>query len=1333
MLVSKSVLQARFLLAPILPSFLLISMSFSVFGQGTPGQLRYPTNLDTSVSLIEIADRASTTLNGAITSGATTITVVSTSLFTTTGILAIDDEKLYFTAKTSTTFTVVRGQFGSTAAAHSSGASVRMNIQSIHHSVVRDAVIQLETKLGYSSSVPTTVGHVLTVTAAGQTAWQAAGTGTVTNFSAGDLSPIFTTSEATTTTTPALTFNLSTQSANAVFAGPTSGGAAAPTFRALVAADIPSLGATYLPLAGGALTGAVTSTSYLQAAIYDKGGEVFNVLAYGAVADEYGLFEDNTITATNGSATVTSAAKFPARLVGLGTFTIYLQSVAYTVSTVASTSSLTLTANYTGTTSSSVSTAIYIQASVTGSNTTITCALCKFVQATDAGKKVVFSGVNGAAAHSTTISSVTNTTTAVVAVAPPTTGTVDIWFGTDNTTAFQSAMTAADAVRGSVVYIPQGDYLMSYLTMAKNTTVRGAGKTSTRLYSYISSGGIIRGIWPSNGSTRVFTNVEQLYLRAIDTNSVQYGIHDNGGSYGLIDEVAIKDAHIGVVLDQSELWRVRNSLFENYGVNYYGVHNGSLDPASTIGWTKTGTGTTSTDSGYWTINTTGSNATTYYSRATGATLFYKGLVAQGNRLTLTAKDNITDDNASVIRFDNGATQRHEVRLRKDGSTFYIYLNGNASPTTFNASSTWRIEVAVGGATADLYVDGTLVEDNVAAMTTSGDAIVGFGDFATTDDANVGYGNFYYVSAFPVPVGLWLVNGAEVTAGNNTGYTNVIHADNNDFNGLFFHIWDSGGTDHSFNQSNHNAGLHAIHIASPTTVEVSNAAFEGHAFEAIVVDAYAATASTPSGKASGVKVRNSTINNSSATKLAPVRLEAAYSVDLDTLTFTKGAAAGYLVEVAVDGVDKLASHAVSSGNVPDSYFSTPARSITADQNNYTTGPHNIVFLSTDASRTMTGATGGYDRRQVTFINAGSNNLVLANESASSTAANRFTNSSGADITLAAKDSVTMVYDSASLRWRVKADATGGGASLPVADTTSIVEGSADATKEIRFEVDGLTTGTVRVLTPPNADIVIAGSAAALISGRLPSVTTGGLLVDSANATLDTSGNMYVVKGSIGNSGLTTAQLNVTPGSSSTIGQIIKAAASQSVDLLSIQNSSGTVLTKINKDGSLFFGEFPAVAGSALASYPSIGYNAVPNPGSANAWTYGITDTANLIHLGRNNAIEFYLASSGTAGNAISFTRSFSVAATVTTWDDAINLAFGSSTGSKIGTATSQKIGFFNATPIAQPATTGTTIGFTANTSANTLFNESTFTGNVGSTAYTISDLVKMLKNLGLIAQ
>jgi hypothetical protein len=51
----------------------------------------------------------------------------------------------------------------------------------------------------------------------------------------------------------------------------------------------------------------------------------------------------------------------------------------------------------------------------------------------------------------------------------------------------------------------------------------------------------------------------------------------------------------------------------------------------------------------------------------------------------------------------------------------------------------------------------------------------------------------------------------------------------------------------------------------------------------------------------------------------------------------------------------------------------------------------------------------------------------------------------------------------------------GASLPVADTTSIVEGSADATKELRIEVDGLTTATTRVWTAPDTDLTVTGEA------------------------------------------------------------------------------------------------------------------------------------------------------------------------------------------------------------------------------------------------------------------
>jgi hypothetical protein len=54
---------------------------------------------------------------------------------------------------------------------------------------------------------------------------------------------IFTVSGSPVTTSGTLTFTLNTQSANLVWAGPTTGAAAAPTFRSLVAADLPNNGA----------------------------------------------------------------------------------------------------------------------------------------------------------------------------------------------------------------------------------------------------------------------------------------------------------------------------------------------------------------------------------------------------------------------------------------------------------------------------------------------------------------------------------------------------------------------------------------------------------------------------------------------------------------------------------------------------------------------------------------------------------------------------------------------------------------------------------------------------------------------------------------------------------------------------------------------------------------------------------------------------------------------------------------------------------------------------------------------------------------------------------
>lgn len=127
--------------------------------------------------------------------------------------------------------------------------------------------------------------------------------------------------------------------------------------------------------------------------------------------------------------------------------------------------------------------------------------------------------------------------------------------------------------------------------------------------------------------------------------------------------------------------------------------------------------------------------------------------------------------------------------------------------------------------------------------------------------------------------------------------------------------------------------------------------------------------------------------------------------------------------------------------------TPSQ-ITANQNDYTPSGFSTATalrLSSDASRTITGLSGGALGRIVIIHNVGSNDIILANESASSTAANRF--ALGADATIAANTSTTLRYDGTSSRWRAIAGAGAGGGPGGAGTVTSVATGK------------GVTGGTI----------------------------------------------------------------------------------------------------------------------------------------------------------------------------------------------------------------------------------------------------------------------------------
>lgn len=96
--------------------------------------------------------------------------------------------------------------------------------------------------------------------------------------------------------------------------------------------------------------------------------------------------------------------------------------------------------------------------------------------------------------------------------------------------------------------------------------------------------------------------------------------------------------------------------------------------------------------------------------------------------------------------------------------------------------------------------------------------------------------------------------------------------------------------------------------------------------------------------------------------------------------------------------------------------TPAQ-ITSDQNNYAPGTALFQRWSSDASRNVTGLSAGQDGQMAFIWNSGSFDIVLAHESASSTAANRFTCSGAANITLSGGNVAFAQYDATASRWRV----------------------------------------------------------------------------------------------------------------------------------------------------------------------------------------------------------------------------------------------------------------------------------------------------------------------------
>jgi len=73
------------------------------------------------------------------------------------------------------------------------------------------------------------------------------------------------------------------------------------------------------------------------------------------------------------------------------------------------------------------------------------------------------------------------------------------------------------------------------------------------------------------------------------------------------------------------------------------------------------------------------------------------------------------------------------------------------------------------------------------------------------------------------------------------------------------------------------------------------------------------------------------------------------------------------------------------------------------------------------------------------------------------------------------------------------------------------------------------------------------------------------------------------------------------------------------------------------------------------------------------------------------------------------------------------------GVQVGASASSLVGFFGATPVVQPASPSGNVHTPTPGATTSVFVNTTFDGSIGSTAYTIGDIVIALKNLGILAK
>jgi len=302
--------------------------------------------------------------------------------------------------------------------------------------------------------------------------------------------------------------------------------------------------------------------------------------------------------------------------------------------------------------------------------------------------------------------------------------------------------------------------------------------------------------------------------------------------------------------------------------------------------------------------------------------------------------------------------------------------------------------------------------------------------------------------------------------------------------------------------------------------------------------------------------------------------------------------------------------------------------TGTTNNVSFADASLIRLTGASAQTITGIAGGRNGELLTIINAGATTASLTNESASSTAANRITTGTSANLPLPSGASISLVYDSGASRWRITsavAGSSGSGATSVTNDTNvtgsitannltlgwtgqlSVVRGGTGAATFIQNGVIyGNTTGSLQATAAGTTGQVLIANASGIptfvtLSGDI-TINATGLATIAANAVgsseiIDAAiTGTDIAAGTVANTNLVNSQLGVNTGSGLQGGGNISLGGARNLSLGDLSadwvqsggfdivlNNAGSQLRILEASGGLYYGEFDVADLNATRLY------------------------------------------------------------------------------------------------------------------------------------------------------